>query len=74
MRTLLERGGDQVLQAKASVVSARFMKSVLFGVAASDLVTRWGAAGLLLLVALGASWIPARRAARLHPMDALRLE
>ncbi len=58
----------------ASILSARFLKSVLFGVAASDPVTRWGAAGLLLLVALGASWIPARRAARLHPMDALRRE
>jgi predicted permease len=58
----------------ASILSARFMKSVLFGIASSDPVTRWSAAGLLLLVALGASWIPARRAARVQPMDALRRE
>jgi ABC-type antimicrobial peptide transport system permease subunit len=58
----------------ASILSARLMKSVLFGIASSDPVTRWGAAGLLLIVALGASWIPARRAARVQPMDALRRE
>jgi ABC-type antimicrobial peptide transport system permease subunit len=58
----------------ASTFSARFLKSVLFGIASSDPVTRWSAAGLLLIVALGASWIPARRAAHLHPMDALRRE
>lgn len=58
----------------ASILSARFMKSVLFGIASSDPVTRWSAAGLLLIVALGASWIPARRAAHVHPMDALRRE
>jgi predicted permease len=58
----------------ASIVSARFMKSVLFGIASSDPVTRWSAAGLLLIVALGASCIPARRAAHVHPMDALRRE
>jgi predicted permease len=58
----------------ASLLSARFMASVLFGVASSDPVTRWSAAGLLLIVALGASWIPARRAARVHPIDALRRE
>jgi predicted permease len=58
----------------ASLLSARFMESVLFGIASSDPVTRWSAAGVLLIVALGASWIPARRAALLHPMDALRRE
>jgi ABC-type lipoprotein release transport system permease subunit len=39
------------------------MKSVLFGIASSDPITRWSAAGLLLIVALASSWIPARRAA-----------
>jgi hypothetical protein len=58
----------------ASIISARFMKSVLFGIASSDPVTRWSAAGLLLTVAVAASWIPARRAARVQPMDALRRE
>jgi predicted permease len=58
----------------ASILAARFVNSVLFGIAPSDPVTRWSAAGLLLIVALGASWIPARRAAHVHPMDALRRE
>lgn len=58
----------------ASILAARFMKSVLFGVASSDPITRWSAAGLLLIVALASSWIPARRAAHVHPMDALRRE
>jgi predicted permease len=58
----------------ASILAARFMQSVLFGIASSDLATRWSAAGLLLIVAIGASWIPARRAAHIHPMDALRRE
>jgi ABC-type antimicrobial peptide transport system permease subunit len=58
----------------ASILSARFMKSVLFGVASSDPITRWSAPGLLLIVALASSWIPARRAAHVHPMDALRRE
>jgi len=58
----------------ASILSARFMNAVLFGVASSDPITRWGSAGLLLIVALASSWIPARRAAQVHPMDALRRE
>ena len=58
----------------ASILSARFMTSVLFGIASSDPIVRWSAACLLLIVALAASWIPARRAARVQPMDALRRE
>jgi macrolide transport system ATP-binding/permease protein len=45
---------------------------MLFGIAPSDAATLWGAAVLLMIVALGASWIPARRAASVHPMEALR--
>jgi ABC-type antimicrobial peptide transport system permease subunit len=58
----------------ASILSARFVKSVLFGIASSELITLSSAAGLLLIVALGASWIPARRASHVHLMDALRRE
>ncbi len=56
----------------ASLLVMRFVKSTLFGVAASDPATLWGAAVLLMIVALGASWIPARRAASVQPMEALR--
>ncbi|HEX5110937.1 MAG TPA: ABC transporter permease [Vicinamibacterales bacterium] len=56
----------------ASLLVARFVESMLFGVAPSDPATLWGAATLLLIVALGASWIPARRAASVQAMEALR--
>jgi len=56
----------------ASILSARFMNSVLFGIESSDPITQWSAGGLLLMVVLAASYIPARRAAHVYPMDALR--
>ena len=56
----------------ASFLVTRFVKSMLFGIAPSDPTTLWGAAVLLMIVALGASWIPARRAASVQPMEALR--
>ncbi len=53
---------------------ARMMKSLLYGVSASDPVT-FALVGLLLLgIALLACWIPARRASRVEPMIALRAE
>src|SRR3954462_5838356 len=62
------------LGAGVSLLVTRLAKSMLFGIAPSDPATLWGAILLLLVVALGAAWIPARRAARVHPMDALRRE
>ena len=50
------------------------LRSLLFGVSATDPLTFAGVATLLLAVAAGASWIPARRAAALEPMRALRSE
>jgi len=55
-----------------SFLATRFVKSMLFGIAPSDPATLWGAAVLLMIVAMGASWIPARRAASVQPMEALR--
>jgi predicted permease len=56
----------------ASLLLSRLVKSMLFGIAPYDPATLWGAILLLLTVALAASWIPARRAARVQPMEALR--
>jgi predicted permease len=53
---------------------ARFIKSQLYGVAPTDPVTLIGAGVLLIAVAVLAAWIPARRAAKVDPMAALRCE
>jgi putative ABC transport system permease protein len=52
----------------------RMMRSMLFGVGERDPLTLAATALLLALVALAACWIPARRAARIDPMAALRCE
>jgi predicted permease len=56
------------------LLMARFIRSLLFEVAPTDAVTLIGASGLLLFFALVASWIPARRAARVNPTEALRAD
>ena len=48
------------------------VKSMLYGIAPYDPVTLIGAIGAMLGVGLMASWIPARRAANVEPMEALR--
>jgi putative ABC transport system permease protein len=52
----------------------RVMKTLLFNVSATDPITFIGMAMLLLVVAVLASLIPARRAMKVHPMVALRYE
>jgi predicted permease len=53
---------------------ARFLRSLLFGVAPSDPVTLVAVSLALIAIAALASWLPARRAARVDPMEALRAE
>jgi ABC-type antimicrobial peptide transport system permease subunit len=55
-------------------ILSRVLSSLLFGVAATDPVTFGGTALLLGVTALVATWIPARRAARVDPVEALRSE
>jgi len=52
----------------------RFIEGLLYGIGTTDLVTYAGIPVLLLLVALAASYIPARRASRVDPLVALRSE
>jgi ABC-type antimicrobial peptide transport system permease subunit len=53
---------------------ARFIRSLLFGVAPSDPLTLVAVSLMLIAIAALASWLPARRASKVDPMIALRAE
>jgi len=74
---MLAMGGKLVLTGlvvglAASLVLARYLKSEVFSVPATDPISLVGVVLLLSVTAFLACWIPARRAARLDPMNALR--
>jgi predicted permease len=58
----------------AALGLTRLLRGLLFGVSATDPVAFAAVAGTLALVAVAASWLPARRAARVEPMRILRGE
>jgi ABC-type antimicrobial peptide transport system permease subunit len=58
----------------AAVLLTRLVKSMLYGIQPNDPFTLSVGVLLLLAVALAASWLPARRAADVQPMQALRHE
>ena len=67
-------GAALVIGALAAQLATRSIASLLFGVGAMDVVTYLGAALVLVIVVLIGTGLPARRAARVDPLIALRHE
>lgn len=79
LREVMQRGTrllglGLIIGALLSLACARLISSLLFGTGIGDIPAFAGAAALLAVIALVACWLPARRAARIAPMDALRHE
>jgi putative ABC transport system permease protein len=79
MRLVVRRGlllalTGIVIGIGAALGVTRLMAAMLYSVRPFDPVTFAGVGILLVLVALAACWIPARRAMRIEPMVALRYE
>ena len=70
----MRSGAGIVAGVGAALTLSRLVKSMLYGVEPHDPATLAGGVSILLVVALAASWIPARRAAGVQPMEALRHE
>jgi putative ABC transport system permease protein len=63
-----------VIGVAGAVILSRFLRSLLYGVSATDPMTLVIVAGTLLAVAAAACWVPARRATRVDPLVALRTD
>ena len=61
-----------VIGLAGAAMTTRVLRSLLHGVAPSDPLVFAGMVALLTGAVIAASWIPARRAARVHPTEALR--
>lgn len=76
-RLVLSEGGRLAVMgvltgALLAIGAARLLSALLFGVGAFDLVTFVAVTVLLSAMALLASWLPAQRAMRINPLDAMR--
>ena len=73
-QSLLLAAAGSVLGLGAALVSTRLLRGFLFEVSPFDPLTFCAVALLMVLLALLAAWVPARRAASIDPMKALRAE
>jgi len=77
---MIARQGGCVALTGASVglgvafAGTRLIESLLYGISPRDPGVFAATSAILIAVALAACWLPARRAARLSPMEALRTE
>jgi len=71
---LLLIAGGILVGIPAAILLSRYVQSQLYGMEGTDPITFALAVGSLIFVALLASWIPARRATRVNPIDVLRYE
>jgi ABC-type antimicrobial peptide transport system permease subunit len=67
-------GAGLLLGMVAALLSARFLSTLIFGLSPYDPFTLVGGPVFLLAVGGLASWLPARRAARLDSVEALRAD
>jgi putative ABC transport system permease protein len=63
-----------VLGIAGSLLGGRVLQSLLYGVEPQDPVTLLSVTAILLAVVFAATFVPARRASRIHPSEALRVE
>ena len=61
-----------IIGVAVALALSRYMTALLFGVAPRDPLVFAGVPALLAVIALLAVWIPALRASRIDPLDALR--
>ncbi|HWW84792.1 MAG TPA: FtsX-like permease family protein, partial [Vicinamibacterales bacterium] len=78
-RMILRQSGAVALAGLAAglvlaFAGGRLIESLLYGVSPRDPGVITATTLLLFVVALAACWLPARRAARLSPIEALRVE
>jgi putative ABC transport system permease protein len=73
-RVLVQVGIGVVIGAAASVWASQFVTALLYGLKSRDPATLIGPVTVLIVKGVFAAWLPARRAARLDPIVALRCD